>query len=296
VLHQVVFNPDGSRLLTRDVSGAIASWDAATVSPAFGPLSGQKCNLLSPDGTRRAVLGGDGKSITVWDAAGRQVFADRVAAGSLAPPLAFSPDGEYLALTHVETQTVTVKVYQLRAGGVARNSFRMDHGSGRILDVALGRGGTKMALCYLWYDQGGKKNHVVDVLDITLNKHLLVKDAGGASGNLLAFNPDAAYLAVAGTADVVIWDVATGILKTRLVYPRPQAVTFSPDGWRIALVSNGTQVVVCTALTGTAVTTYRGHTGTVGGLAFSPDGRRIASAGRSGAGGELKVWDATTGR
>src|SRR6266566_1789579 len=38
---------------------------------------------------------------------------------------------------------------------------------------------------------------------------------------------------------------------------------------------------------------YRGHSGAVGGVSWSPDGTRIASGGKDGT---VQVWDATTGK
>jgi WD40 repeat protein len=45
--------------------------------------------------------------------------------------------------------------------------------------------------------------------------------------------------------------------------------------------------------TGTPLYTYRGHTGEVWVLKWSPDGRRIASASSDGT---VQVWDALTGQ
>jgi WD40 repeat protein len=51
-------------------------------------------------------------------------------------------------------------------------------------------------------------------------------------------------------------------------------------------------VKVWDAQTGQELLTFKGHTRSVDSMAFSPDGKRLASAG----GGELKVWDAQTGQ
>jgi WD40 repeat protein len=51
--------------------------------------------------------------------------------------------------------------------------------------------------------------------------------------------------------------------------------------------------------TGAELFTLKGHTGLVFSVAFSPDGKRLATGagiGDGGQGGELKVWDARTGQ
>src|SRR5262249_5965495 len=71
---------------------------------------------------------------------------------------------------------------------------------------------------------------------------------------------------------------------------------------RLASASADKTVKVWEAATGQELLTLRGHTNTVTGVAFSPDGQRLASAGSwydpktKTVLGEVKVWAAATGQ
>jgi uncharacterized protein with WD repeat/tetratricopeptide (TPR) repeat protein len=70
------------------------------------------------------------------------------------------------------------------------------------------------------------------------------------------------------------------------------AVSFSPDGSRLASASNDQTVKVWDARAGAEPLTLRGHAGEVYAVSFSPDGTRLASASEDQT---VKVWDARTG-
>lgn len=208
-----------------------------------------------------------------------------------APVVAFSPDGETLA---VGTQGLHL-CHADGAGLAWSGAAGMP-----VSDVAFSPDGTMLAssmgnsTVILWDAQAGTQLYT-----------LARDDAGEVLS--VAFSPDGAMLASGwGWIDelgaLVVWDVSD-LAVTRepmFVIESRQSiadVAFSPDGVLLASApgDSADSVTLWDATTGERVRTVENYAGSVSNRAvFSPDGATLASA-AGGKSSNVTLWDAATG-
>jgi WD40 repeat protein len=280
---------------------------------------------LSPDGRTVAVMDRQGR-VGVYDAAGKRLR--RFEADGDCYPSAFSPDGKYLVAStpqslHVWEVATGKAVRTVRGcrGGVAFApggglmacgdvravrlfavpSFRElraleEHNNRSVTELTFSRDGKRLA---------GALNHGVAIWDVASGKQLNRPAGHQAPVCVLTFSRDGRALASGDEHGVAaVWDLPRRVVRQRFSghFTGVRALAFRPDGQALATGDGYPQgttgpldayIRLWDLGTGRRTHEWRAHLNAVRGLAFSPDGKRLVSAGGDG---RLRSWDAGSGQ
>ncbi|BCM92612.1 hypothetical protein IAD21_04494 [Abditibacteriota bacterium] len=300
-LQCVAWSPDGSTLATSTNFGAIRLWNArsGSLQRVLGKGMdnlGDTINTLafSPDG-KLLASGDDYREIKLWNPqTGELVRSLKQGESKLAHTdqvysVAWSPDGKTLASGSLDK---TVALWDVSTGA---RLYTLNGHLKEVTGVAFSPDGSTLASV-------GDDMKLWDAHTGTPKGGLPLKggEDRGASG--VAWSPDGSMLAI-GSSPLVLWDARTQKVQNEGKIPAipslgtVNAVAFSPDGALVATAQSSPSpdqpdcdVLLWDARTSELKQTLRGHKRAVAGLAFSPNGKSLASVSLDGM---LKIWPLT---
>ena len=193
----------------------------------------------------------------------------------------YSPDGTRLAVaTTIGVwlyDTVTYKPVALLNSHTAATS-----------NIAFNTDGSVL----ISWDSGGYARQ----WDVKLGRHLRTFGVRTSPYGRSAFSADGGILVFRSYDALMWWDFQSGIRRMlyRLVGRSIKSLAVSPDGSLVATGSEGGTVSLWDVKADAELHMLTGHTDAVTSVAFSPDGRTLAS-GEGAKDGTLRLWNVKTG-
>ena len=207
----------------------------------------------------------------------------RIGKGWLTGNIAFSPDGNRLAVAGI----IGIWLYDARLGKVKELDLLTGH-TDRVQFVSFSPDGNTIA--------SASSDMTVRLWEVATGKHIATLEGHTGPVLSIAFSPDGKTIAT-GSADntVLLWDTHTAKHTTTLkghtgtIYN----IAYSPDGNMIATTSKDKTVRLWDPHTGKHKITLKEHTHIVTSLAYSPDGRTIATGSYDNT---ARLWDTQTAK
>jgi RNA polymerase sigma factor (sigma-70 family) len=302
----VAFRPDGKGLVTGGNDKTVRLWELPTgkVTQTLRPhQQAVYAVAVSPDG-KTLASGSEDLTVKLWDLAAGKVRATLEGHASGVRAVAFSPDGSVLASANggivwkrdePVNEPGVVYLWDPRTG--KKLAALRGHTFG-VTSLAFSPDGKTLAWCSSdqWHVATQKYPGEIKLWDVAAAKEVATLPS---SGHRVAFCAGGKVLASGVGATVTLWDV--GMRKQTATLEGHTggiaALACSPDGKLLASASgpwggdpnrHPGMIKIWDVATAKEAATLEGHVEQINGLAFSPDGKTLASCSGDRT---IKLWD-----
>jgi RNA polymerase sigma factor (sigma-70 family) len=294
-VRSLAFSPDGSVLVSGGGEGdpEVRVFDVAAGKQVR--QLGDRRNVadglaFARDG--RTLYAGMGGSVRLFEVATGKELGPVGGHGQFVSQVRLSPDGRVAATAGGDR---TVRLWDVRSG---KELKRLEGHEGGVRCVAFAPDGRLLA--------SGGDDRTVRLWEVATGRQ--VRCLQGHDGDVydLAFSPDGRLLASCDyfMGGLLLWEVGTGKLQKRLTEGVGlMSLAFAPDGRTLAAgemamkrsrdKEPNARIRFFDVTTGKETRSLNGHEYWVHGLAYSPDGKVLASAGRDQ---QVRLWEPGTGK
>ncbi len=279
----VTFSPDNQVVASGGADSSIKLWDVRT-GTCLKTLSANIYNVwsvaFSPDG-KILASSGDNFSVKLWDIESDRCLNTLLGHTSEVSAIAFSPDSKILASASADS---LIKLWDLNNG----KCFKTLSGhTNEVRSICFSPDGQLIA--------SGSTDSSVKIWNVNNGECLKTLSEHSKWVWSVGFSPDGKLLASGSTDSLVkLWDVNSGrCLKTLLLGDGNwvTSVTFSSNYEVLGIGCSNSSIKLWDIKNSKWLKTLFGYIYAIQSIAFSPDGKFIASVSNTNTDRSLKVWN-----
>ncbi|KAF9539195.1 WD_REPEATS_REGION domain-containing protein [Mortierella hygrophila] len=280
-VYSCAYSPDGAWLAAGEKFGPIKIYDTSTwaVTHTFYGHRDSVHSLAYSPTSLQLLSGSDDKTVRLWDCGSDScIFVLRGHTGEVST-VVFSASGKEVASAGKDN---TVRLWDVQTG---TNLFILTGHTGWIRSISYSSDGHKIVsvgydgMVRLFDTQTGQPGKVWKIQRWVMN-------------SIVACSPEGLEIAVGdnNNGELRLYSTTTG-KETRSWKAHGYDIRFSPNGEWIATCSSNGTVKVWSSATGSVLSVFAGHGGSVHQVAFSPKGLQLASCSDDHT---IRLWDVSS--